>query len=197
MREPRSKNHTEAETKATATDFGGLLRLRRKAMGLSLRELGEKVDLSASFLAQVERGEANPSIGSLQQIANALEVPIFFFFSQGGRERRVVSHANRARLRFPDSNVTYELLLPNLDHKSMGLVIRLGPGERIDPIHLTEPTEEWLLLTQGEVTVHISGNPYPMRSGDSIWYEGWELQGVECTGDTVAVLVCNMTPPAF
>ncbi len=197
MRTSRSKNPEEAQEGPTTTDFGRRLRMRRKAKGLSLRELGKKVDLSASFLAQVERGETNPSMGSLQLIAKALEVPIFFFFSQDKRERRVVTQANRARLSFPDSNVTYELLLPNLDHKSMGLVIRLGPGERIDPIRLTEPTEEWLLVTQGEVTVDIAGNHHRMRSGDSIWYEGWELQSVECTGDTEALLVCNMTPPAF
>jgi len=196
MRKPSTKNRPAAQ-KTIATDFGQRLRLRRKAKGLSLRELGEKVNLTASFLAQVERGKTNPSISSLQQIAKALEVPIFFFFSQDKRERRVVTRANRARLSFPDSNVTYELLLPNLDHKSMGLVIRLGPGERINPIRLTESTEEWLLLTQGEVTVDIAGTRHRMSSGDSIWYEGWELQGVECNGDTEALLVCNMTPPAF
>lgn len=197
MRMPRSENHGGAHKGPTATDFGRRLRMRRKAKGLSLRQLGQKVDLSASFLAQVERGETNPSIGSIQLIAKALEVPIFFFFSQDKREKRVVTQANRARLSFPDSNVTYELLLPNLDHKSMGLVIRLGPGERIDPIRLTEPTEEWLLLIRGEVRVDIADHHYPMKSGDSIWYEGWELQSVECTGDSEALLVCNMTPPAF
>lgn len=189
--------HEEAPNRTKAIIVGERLRSRRKARGMSLRELGEKIDLTASFLAQVERGEANPSIASLQLIASALEVPIFYFFSEGERERRVVSRVNRARLNFPDSNVTYELLLPSLDHKSMGLVIRLGPGERIDPIRLTEPTEEWLLLTQGEITVHIAGHQHPMQAGDSIWYEGWELQGLECTGDIEAVLVCNMTPPAF
>ena len=191
------KGPEEALDRAMATDFGERLRSRRKARGLSLRQLGEGTGLTASFLAQVERGEANPSIGSLHLIANALDVPIFYFFAQDARERRVVSQENRARLSFPDSNVTYELLLPNLDHKSMGLVIRLGPGERIDPIRLTEPTEEWLLITQGEVTVLIAGHRYPMKQGDSIWYEGWELQSVECTGKGEAVLVCNMTPPAF
>jgi transcriptional regulator with XRE-family HTH domain len=190
-------NDKEAQNQTTLVNFGERLRTRRKTKGLSLRELGEKIDLTASFLAQVERGEANPSIVSLQRIANALDVPIFYFFSQGEPERRVVSRDNRAKLSFPDSNVTYELLLPNLDHKSMGLVIRLGPGERIDPICLTEPTEEWLLLIQGEVTVHIAGNQHPMKPGDSIWYESWELQCVESTSDTEAVLVCNMTPPAF
>ena len=190
-------NDVEAQDRTAAANFGKRLRSRRKAKGLSLRELGKKINLTASFLAQVERGEANPSILSLQRIANALDVPIFYFFSQSERERRVVSRANRAKLSFPDSNVTYELLLPNLDHKSMGLVIRVGPGERIDPIRPPEPIEEWLLLIEGEVTVYIAGNQYPLNPGDSIWYESWELQSVESTGDTEAVLVCNMTPPAF
>lgn len=181
----------------TVNRFGARIRARRKSLGMSLRQLGEKIDLTASFLAQVERGEANPSIPSLQQIANALDVPIFYFFAGRKEKRRVVHAGSRSKLSFPDSNVTYELLLPSLDHKNMGLVIRIGPGEKIEPIPLSEPTEEWLLLIKGGVEVGVAGESYTLKSGDSIWYAGWELQGVSCISDTEAVLVCSMTPPAF
>jgi transcriptional regulator with XRE-family HTH domain len=177
--------------------FGERIRERREHQKLTLRALAAEVGLSASFLAQVERGYTNPSIESLQQIANALKVPIFYFFTAERTVDRVVHETARRRLHFPDSNITYELLHPTLSHKSLGLVIRIGPGDRIDPIHLSEPTEEWLLLLEGQVIVEIAGARYPLAPGDSISYEGWELQGVTSTGDTEAVLVGGMTPPAF
>jgi transcriptional regulator with XRE-family HTH domain len=177
--------------------FGERIRQRRRAMGLSLRALGEKVELTASFLAQVERGLANPSIASLRQIANVLEVPIFYFFTQERLAERIVRRDARRKLHFPDSNLTYELLVPSLKRQSMGLVIRLGPGEHIDPIRLSEPTEEWLLLLQGQVEICVAGERHVLEPGDSISFEGWEIEGVVSTGDTEAVLVGNMTPPAF
>jgi XRE family aerobic/anaerobic benzoate catabolism transcriptional regulator len=45
----------------------------RQGRGWSRRELAERADLSARFLAQVEAGEGNPSLLSLAQIADALE----------------------------------------------------------------------------------------------------------------------------
>ncbi len=177
--------------------FGERIRERREDQQLTLRALAAKVGLSASFLAQVEHGYANPSIESLQQIANALNVPIFYFFTAERTVERVVHESARRRLHLPDSNITYELLHPTLSHKSLGLVIRIGPGDCIHPIHLSEPTEEWLLLLEGRVEVEIAGSKHTLEPGDSIAYEGWELQGVVSTGETEAVLVGGMTPPAF
>ncbi len=189
--------HPDVSDHKDGSRFGERIRQRRRAMGLSLRALGAKVQLTASFLAQVERGLTNPSIASLRQIADVLDVPIFYFFTEERLAQRVVRRDSRRKLQFPGSNLTYELLVPSLKRQSMGLVIRLGPGERIEPIRLSEPTEEWLLLLQGKVEISVAGERHELEPGDSICYEGWEIEGVVSTGDTEAVLVGNMTPPAF
>jgi len=177
--------------------LGERLRARREAQKLTLRALGAQVGLSASFLAQVEHSMVNPSIESLQQIAQVLRVPIFYFFTEERARERVVRAASRKQLHFPDSNITYELLHPTLDHKSLGLLIRIGPGNRIHPIHLSEPTEEWLLLLEGRAEIQVAGQRYELAAGDSIAYEGWELESVVALGPNEAVLVGGMTPPAF
>ena len=177
--------------------FGRKIRERREALGLSLRAMGTQVDLSASFLAQVERGFANPSIESLQLIAHTLNVPIFYFFTEDRDPTRIVRRNARRKVHLPEANITYELLLPSLNHKSMGLVIRIGPDDRIVPIRLSEPTAEWFMVLQGRVAFVVAGERYELDEGDAISYEGWELQGVEALGGTEAVLVGGMTPPAF
>jgi transcriptional regulator with XRE-family HTH domain len=188
---------TAAPERKKVNGLGERIRARREALGLTLRALGAQVGLSASFLAQIERSQANPSIESLQLIAQVLKVPIFYFFTEERARDRVVRAASRKQLRFPDSNITYELLHPTLDHKSLGLIIRIGPGDRINPIHLSEPTEEWLLLLEGRVVIEVAGERHELAPGDSIAYEGWELQGVVSIGAEEAVLVGGMTPPAF
>jgi transcriptional regulator with XRE-family HTH domain len=178
-------------------NIGSRIRERRKALGLTLRDLSEQVDLSSSFIAQVERGQVTPSIPSLQLIANALQVPIFYFFIEEREEQHIVRKDGRRKIHFPDSNITYELLLPDLNYKSIGLIVRLGPRDRISPLRLSEQTEEWILVITGKIKLQIAGESYSLEPGDSIVYEGWELQEVASLCDEESQYVVGMTPPAF
>ncbi|MEW5719924.1 MAG: helix-turn-helix transcriptional regulator, partial [Chloroflexota bacterium] len=56
--------------------MGNRVKERRTEIGLSLRELADKADLTASFISQVERNQTKPSIDSLRRIAEALGVSI-------------------------------------------------------------------------------------------------------------------------
>ncbi len=60
--------------------LGERIRQRRKELGFSLRKLGARTGLTASFLSQVEHNQSSPSITSLQRIATALEVPVIALF---------------------------------------------------------------------------------------------------------------------
>ena len=67
-------------------ELGDRVRERRQQLGLSLRDLAERSELTASFLSQVERGVTSPSIDSLRRVANALDVPVFHFLLEPDRE---------------------------------------------------------------------------------------------------------------
>jgi transcriptional regulator with XRE-family HTH domain len=177
--------------------MGDKIRARRTALGLSLRAVSSETDISPSFLAQIERQEADPSLETLQSIAHVLRVPMLYFFTEELDPERVVHPQNRRHLHFQASNVTYELLAPDLSRNSMGLVMRVGPGVHIKPIHLAEPTEEWLLVLEGVVEITLNSEVYRLQTGDSIYYEGWEFHGLTATGRKEAVLIGNMTPSAF
>lgn len=60
--------------------LGEKLRSARMSKSLSLRELAAKAEVSASLLSQIENGKANPSVRSLHSIADALALPIDYFF---------------------------------------------------------------------------------------------------------------------
>lgn len=54
-------------------EFGSFLRKTRKSRGMTLEELGNKVDLSKSYLANIENGRRNvPSPEVLQKLSEAL-----------------------------------------------------------------------------------------------------------------------------
>ncbi|HXV42539.1 MAG TPA: XRE family transcriptional regulator [Anaerolineae bacterium] len=59
--------------------IGDKLRAARLNQNMSLRELAEKAEVSASLLSQIENGKANPSVRSLYSIAAALSLPVDSF----------------------------------------------------------------------------------------------------------------------
>jgi transcriptional regulator with XRE-family HTH domain len=56
----------------TPVQLGQSIRAVREQRGLSLRELARRVDVSPSFISQVELGKANPSVGTLYSIVSVL-----------------------------------------------------------------------------------------------------------------------------
>jgi transcriptional regulator with XRE-family HTH domain len=66
----------------TDSKLGFKLKKKRLEKGLSLRELGRRTELTASFLSQVERGKTNVSLESLRRIADKLSVPLLYFLSE-------------------------------------------------------------------------------------------------------------------
>lgn len=62
--------------------IGDKLKAARITKGLTLRELADRADVSASLLSKLENGKTNPSVRSLHNIAEALSLPINDFFPQ-------------------------------------------------------------------------------------------------------------------
>jgi transcriptional regulator with XRE-family HTH domain len=70
-------------TNGSETDIGARVRELRRQRGLTLKGLGRLAGLSHPFLSQVERGQARPSVASVERIAAALEVPVARLWSPG------------------------------------------------------------------------------------------------------------------
>jgi transcriptional regulator with XRE-family HTH domain len=59
---------------------GARLQLRRRELGLSQTELGEKLGLSFQQVQKYEAGKNRVSAGVLYEISKALSVPVGYFF---------------------------------------------------------------------------------------------------------------------
>lgn len=65
-----------------AREIGEKLRAVRQERKMSLRELADKAEISASMLSQIETGKVFPSVRSLYGIAAALAVSVDYFFPE-------------------------------------------------------------------------------------------------------------------
>lgn len=65
------------EDRQLKRDFGAQLRRLRRRLGMSLEELEGKTGISSSSLSLYERGKGNPTLQSIQLLAQSLNVPIY------------------------------------------------------------------------------------------------------------------------
>jgi len=177
--------------------FGHRIKARRKELRLSLRELAERVGLTASFLSQVERDLASPSIASLRKISDALEVPIFYFLVEPDAKSPVVRRNKRLKLTLPDSHLSYELLTPDLNRKMEVFMAEVKPGDDNIAMPLRQHTEECIYVLQGQLEIRLGEDVYLLGPGDSVYFEGRLLRGLAARGDGTLRFISAITPPIF
>ena len=75
-----------------ARAIGEKLRAVRQERKMSLRELADRAEISASMLSQIETGKVFPSVRSLYGIASALEVSVDYFFPEQNNNHSLSSN---------------------------------------------------------------------------------------------------------
>lgn len=193
----------------TKNTVGKRIKQRRQEIGLSLREVARRADVSASFISQVERGESSTSLDSLRRIAEALDVPVLYFLSEdpkpdpnGASDNQrlvfVLRNGYRPKLDLQDSRVSYELLTPDLNRQMEVIIGRLSPGSGNVAKPLKVPTEEFIYVLSGCLAVGIGQEEFLLCPGDSVYFEGVELNKLACASeDEDVVWMSVITPPAF
>ena len=72
---------------------------------ITLKELAKKCGLSYSYISQVERGEASPSLASLDRLSKALDMDVWHLFKdENGRQSETGLNANSIALQNGQSN---------------------------------------------------------------------------------------------
>lgn len=66
------------DAKARAWYYGEMLRDRRKALGMTQKELAEKVGRERTYINRVEKGETDMQLSSFLRIADALGISVRF-----------------------------------------------------------------------------------------------------------------------
>ena len=70
--------------------IGRQVHVYRKQLGLTISELADAAGLSLGMMSKIENGMTSPSLTTLQQLSNALSVPISDFFNRFEQEHEAV-----------------------------------------------------------------------------------------------------------
>jgi len=139
--------------------IGPQIRMKRKELKMTLKELAEKTGVSISFLSQVELDKCSTTLETLRKIADALAIHPSAFFQED---------ANHAEDEFP-------FIYKDLSDGVM--------GANFKPLHITlKPHEdrgneiqhlghEFIYVLKGEVIITLEGEVHHLKEGRTLFYD--------------------------
>jgi transcriptional regulator with XRE-family HTH domain len=147
----------------------------RKSKGLTLKQLGHKINISSGMLSRLENNQSSPPIATLAKIAQGLEVPISIFFEENGEtadQKYIVTRNDQRRQvvrRGSDIGFTYYAFntakdLPLIE----AFIMKHPPLKKKIKLLFDHPGEEFVLVLRGSIEVVYGHETIRLAAGDAI-----------------------------
>lgn len=181
--------------------LGTKIRANRLEKGIKLTELASRSGFSPSYISQIERNLSTPSVAALNKIATALGEVIGSFFDDASKQDAansdniVVRSSMRKSLIYPGSNISHQLLSPDLKRKMEPLWTCIPPG--IKSGLFSHQGEEVGIVLRGTMEIQVGDNRYKLEKGDSIYFQSTTPHQWGNCGMGELEVIWVITPPSF
>jgi transcriptional regulator with XRE-family HTH domain len=184
---------------AAEVDVGVRLRAIRHLRRATLKTVAERANLSESFLSQIERGKASPSVASLTRIAAALGVNVADLFEAHAAraDPRVLRRGRRPTLGFGNRARKYLLTPRPLENLEVFTAEFVPGGSTGDEPYTHGDSEELVVVLSGSIQLQLGERLFELEQGDSIDYLSSTPHRVANAGDEVAEVMWIISPPSY
>ncbi len=178
---------------------GANIKRVREEKGITLRELAKQLDVSASFLSQVETGKAFPSLSSLKNLANSLQVTVGGLMGEDSKiTDPVVKKNQRKALKQMGKGIEMFLLTSSNPNKQMEpLLFTLGKNASSGKSSYKHFGQEFVLVIKGVLEITLNENKYVLKKGDSIYFNSSVEHSFRNLYKTTTEALWVVTPPTF
>lgn len=183
--------------------IGQKLRLRRKVRGLSLAVVAQNSGVSIGQLSHIERGISAPSLHSLKQICEALDMPMGWLFDGKEADEKndsdyIVRTANRRILDLGEKGMTKELMTPDScpGIQMMLIIIQPQGGSGKEPYNNPDGAKCGTVVS-GTLGLEIDGKQFELMPGDAFAFDARQLCRFWAIGEEVCQVIWTVTPAVY
>ena len=180
-------------------EIGVHLKKARTQAGLSLREVGDRCGIAASYLSNLERGGSSPTLATLTKILHALGSDLETFFANGDGAEPTGPVFRRSDMRVAsDAKRRYTFVLPRReDIKAQMLDEYIMPTESAPEFESLDCDVAGILLS-GTLELEIEGDaPLILCPGDAFYVPGRTSHRGRCLGSEPTHLITIYVPPKY
>jgi transcriptional regulator with XRE-family HTH domain len=175
--------------------IGSRFRAFREARQLTLDQLATASGLSKSFISRIERDQTSPSVATLLQLCDVLNVDVGDLFR--APESQFVPASKAPPINFGGIHVDEHLLTPRTERRLQAIRTVIHPGQHGSggtELYTINAEVETLHVICGAIRFRLNHATWEMRQGDSITFSGrephtWESLDPSLTTELLWVLV--------
>jgi transcriptional regulator with XRE-family HTH domain len=157
-----------------AISVGRRLREIRIQRRLSLRTLADRCSLNINTLSLIENEHSSPSVSTLQQLAQGLQVSITDFFQTDPATKRLVHQKHGKRPSMPFQHSSMEDLAAGMPRfGAEPLIVTLEPEADSGKRPIVHTGREFVYCLDGHVAYMVDGENYLLEPGDSLIFEAY------------------------
>ncbi|MER9204017.1 cupin domain-containing protein [Mesorhizobium sp. M0933] len=184
--------------------IGARIKHSRLVQGLSLTELGLKIGVTEGYISKLENDRSQASMGTLHKLATALKTTISDLYANvSGSQGSVftVRSSERPKLvtghRRAGNRVVLEKLIPNGPGYLMQAAIHvIAPGGG-NPEPLSHGGQEFGLILQGTLELHVDAEMVVLEEGDSFYFESHRPHWYKNLSEKETRVLWANTPATF
>ena len=164
----------DESTAALASAIGVRVRQERQSRRWTLDQLSEAAGVSRRMVVNVEQGAANPSVGILLRISDALGVGLPALVERPQAKPVKVTRRGDGAVLWSGQAGGRGVLVAGTEPPDVVELWdwTLGPGDNHMSEAHTPGTKELMQVQQGTVTVEVADQPVTLDAGDAVAFPG-------------------------
>ncbi|MCC8025933.1 MAG: XRE family transcriptional regulator [Clostridium sp.] len=165
------------------------IRRLREENKLSMDELSKLSGVSKSMLAQIERGEGNPTISTLWKLSNGMKVPFDALTVRPKSPYEIVKTSELQPLLEDGGRVRNYSVFPDDENRRFAVYyLELEEGSYWESEPHLKGTTEFITIFAGCIEINTGGQRFMVSEGESIRFKADTLHSYKNTGGGTAVL---------
>lgn len=178
--------------------IGPRLRYVRVRSGLSQRALARKAGIANSTVSLIESGQADPSVGALKRILEAIPLGLAEFFSFEPSPMEQIFFASEELVEIGKGPISYRQVGENLFGRALQILKeRYEPGSDTGRVPLVHDGEEGGIILSGRLEVIVDDERRILGPGDAYYFSSRRAHRFRCHGAAPCEVVSACTPPTF
>lgn len=168
----------------------------REENKLSMEELAKLSGVSKSMIAQIERGEGNPTLSTLWKISNGMKVPFDALTVRPKVPYEIVKNSDVQPLYEDDGKVRNFSLFPDNENRRFAIYyLELEKGSYWQSeAHLRGATE-FITIFSGAVEIEVDQKSFLVQKGESIRFNADTAHSYKNLGDELAIMHMTIYNP--
>ena len=159
----------------------------RQEKNLSLGDLAKLSDVSKSMLAQIERGEGNPTLSTLWKIANGMQVSFNTLIAQPKLPYKVTKLAEIDPILDMNGELKNYSLFSDIENNFSIYQIEVGKEiSWISEAHL-HGTAEFITIIQGTLEIKLEDKTFILKKGENLWFKADVLHSYRNLGEEITI----------